>query len=100
MMFWCKVFVAKHDTVVAVCDEELLDKNIKTKDLTIKISKNFYGGQKVDEKTVSQLLSIATIGNLFGKNAVELAKRHGLVAEENIISINGVLHAQFVKIIE
>jgi len=99
-MFWCKVFVVKHDTLVAMCDEDLLEKKIRTKELTIKISKNFYGGEKIDEKTALKLLDVATIGNLFGKNVVELAKRQGLVAEENIISINGIRHAQFVKMVE
>lgn len=99
-MFWCKVFVVKHDTLVAMCDEDLLEKKIRTKELTIKISKNFYGGEKIDEKTALKLLDVATIGNLFGKNTVELAKRQGLVAEENIISINGIRHAQFVKMVE
>lgn len=100
MMFWCKVFVVKHDTLVAMCDEELLEKRIEADGLTIRISKNFYGGEKVDKKTAAQLLSIATIGNLFGKKAVELAKEQGLVADENVISLNGVLHAQFVKMID
>jgi|YelNatPaOPRAMG01_1025707.scaffolds.fasta_scaffold48754_2 hypothetical protein len=99
MMFWCKVFTVKHDVLVAICDEELLGKKIKSKGLTITISKNFYGGEKIDEETAKKFMEIATIGNLFGKKIVELAKKQGLVAEENVISINGIEHAQFVKMI-
>jgi hypothetical protein len=99
MMYWCKVFTVKHEVIVAICDEELLGKRLKTKNLTITISKNFYGGQKIDEERAKKLMEIATIGNLFGKRIVELAKKEGLVAEENVICINGVEHAQFVKMI-
>lgn len=98
-MFWCKVFTVKHDVLVAICDEELLGKKIKSKSLTVTISKNFYGGEKIDEEAAKKVMEVATIGNLFGKKIVELAKKQGLVAEENVISIDGVEHAQFVKMI-
>lgn len=98
-MYWCKVFTVKHDVVVAICDEELLGRKIKSKGLTVTISKNFYGGEKINEETAKRIMETATIGNLFGKKIVELAKKQGLVAEENVITIDGVEHAQFVKLI-
>lgn len=97
-MFWGKIFPAKYDIVVAICDEELIDKEIEMKNHKIKISKNFYGGRLIDEKIAVKLMGKATIGNLIGKNIVELAEKNGFVAKENIILINGVPHAQFVKL--
>ena len=99
-MFWCNVFSDKKDVVVVICDEELLGKKLrmKEKDITIEISRKFYGGKLIDEETAIELLSKATIGNLMGKNIVELASKNGFIVEKNVILIDGVPHAQFVKL--
>ncbi len=98
-MFWGKVFYTKFDIVIAICDENLIEKEIVTKEkLKIKVSKNFYGGQLITEEEALKLMEKATIGNLIGKKIVELAEKNGFIEKENIILINGVPHAQFVKI--
>ena len=97
-MFWCKLFPTGNGLVIAICDEELIDKEIVTKKLKVKVSKNFYGDRLVDGNDVLKLMKKATTCNLMGKNVVEIAKRNGFITEENIILINGVPHAQFVKI--
>lgn len=99
-MFWCKIFFSKKDLVAAICDEELLGKriNLKEKKLKIEISKNFYGGKLIGEKVALGVMKRATIGNLMGKEIVELANQNGFIIMENVIFINGIPHAQFVKI--
>ncbi len=98
-MFWGKVFYTKYDIVVAICDENLIDREIRTKDkLKVKISKSFYGGQLINEAQAVKLMRRATIGNLIGKRIVELAEKNGFIEKENIILINGIPHAQFVKL--
>jgi hypothetical protein len=97
-MFWCKVFSTKYDLVVAICDEDLIDKSIETKDFKIKISKHFYGDKLVDENIAVRLMKKSTICNLMGKNVVELAEKNKFIIKKNVIFINGIPHAQFVKI--
>jgi hypothetical protein len=99
-MFWCNVFTDKKDVVVVICDEELLGKKLKMKErkITIEISEKFYGGKLIDEEKAIKLLNKATIGNLMGKNIVELASKNGFIVKENVILIDGVPHAQFVKL--
>jgi hypothetical protein len=97
-VFWCKIFPTKYDLVVAICDEGLIDQEIDCKKFKVKISKDFYGGKKVDEDVALRLMEKATIGNLIGKNIVDLAEKKGFITRENVISINGIPHAQFVKI--
>jgi hypothetical protein len=86
--------------VVAICDEKLLGKKIfmKKKNLRIEVSKKFYGGKQISEEMAVKLMGKATIGNLMGKEIVELASRNGFIMKENVIFIDGVPHAQFVKI--
>jgi hypothetical protein len=96
-MFWSKLYPTKYDLVIAICDEDLLDKKIGKK-FKIKISKEFYGGKLIDADIALKLMKKATIGNLIGKKIVKLAEENGFIIKENIIVIDGVPHAQFVKI--
>ncbi len=95
-MFWSKLFNTKYDLVIAICDNELIGKKIGSKP-KVKVSKNFYGGRLIDENFALKVMGKATIGNLIGKRIVALAKKSGFITKENIILIDGIPHAQFVK---
>ena len=96
-MFWSKVFTTKEEIVVAICDEELLDKKVEFKGHMVRITKKFYGGERIDEKEAVELMEKATIGNLFGKRIIKLAEKHGFIGKENVIRVGGIPHAQFAK---
>lgn len=104
--FWARVFATQHNLVLAVCDEELIEKELKMRQegkkevLKIKVSKNFYGGMLVNEIVVVRLMRKATIGNFMGMRAVDIAEKNGFIVKENIILIDEVPHAQFVKLSE
>lgn len=100
-MFWGKVFGVKHDIVLAICDQDLIDKKItdKRKNLDVRVTKHFYGEKIIeDEATAVRMMGRATIGNLIGKRITALAESHGFITKENVISIGGIPHAQFVKL--
>ena len=97
-MFWGKVFQTRWEIVVALCDENLLDKVIDKKGIKVKISKNFYGGKLIDEERAVKIMGEATIGNIIGEKIVEIAERNGFISKENIILIDDIPHAQFVKV--
>ncbi len=102
VMYWAKVFTTRTEIIVALCDESILDRIVEFKKTSakIKISKHFYGEHLVDENAVMKLMNRATIGNLFGKDIVSFATKHGFISKENIINIDGIPHAQFVKLQE
>ena len=97
-MFWCRVFQTRYQIVVALCDEKLLDKVIDKKERKIKISKHFYGGKLIDEERAVKVMREGSLGNLIGEKIVEIAERNGFISKENVILIDGIPHAQFVKI--
>ena len=95
-MFWCKCHSIKEQLVVAICDKNLLGKEIGKK-LKIKVKKEFYGGELVDENKTVELMKKATIGNLLGKEIVKLAVEKKFITKENIILIDDIPHTQFLK---
>lgn len=99
--FWCRIFNTRQDFVVAICDKKLLNVVLKfgKKKIKVKISKAFYGGAKIDEQVAVKLLKKATVANLMGEKIVEIAEKKGFITKENVILIDEVPHAQFVKIL-
>lgn len=76
--------------VIAVCDEDLLGKEFSEGKLSLKVSYEFYGGEKKDEAYVKKVLLNADNLNLVGKECVSLAIKLGVVEEKNIIKIKGI----------
>lgn len=74
-MFWGKLFPTKEDLVVAICDENLIGKEIQMKDCIVKVSKYFYGGQLIDENLAVKAMERATVGNLMEKRLSYLPRR-------------------------
>jgi len=98
-VFWARFFLAKRDVVLAMCDDELLDKRIGDGNLKVTVSKHFYGEKLIEsEADAVKCMGMCSIGNLIGKRIVALAQKNGFITKENIISIGGVPHAQFVKL--
>jgi len=97
-VFWSKVFKSGKEVLVAICDEELLDRTLIQGRLRVKISSSFYGGSLVDDAAAEEMMRKSTSGNLFGKKIIALAEKAGFITKENIILIDGVPHTQFVNI--
>lgn len=96
--FWCKLFQTRQDLVGAFCDKSLLDKTLEDGKFKIKVTKHFYGGVLINEKVAVKIMSKITAGNIIGKEIVGAAIKNGFITEENLILIDGVPHAQFIKL--
>lgn len=80
--------------VVAVCDDELLNRTLRHGEAKVPISDSFYGDRLVTDDEVREALSNACNINLFGRRAVQLAQEMGLVDEACCLEVDGVPHAQ------
>ena len=97
--FWCKVVKTKFDVLVAICDEEVVGKEIEIENgFKIVANERFYKEKLINESEALELMQKATIGNLLGERIIRLAVEKGVISPESIILIGGVPHAQFVKI--
>lgn len=84
--------------VGAICDKELLGRKLEDDRFSLKVNEHFYGGVIIDEKTAIKIMTKVSIGNVIGTDIVEIAIKNGFITEENLILIDGIPHAQFVKL--
>lgn len=96
--YWCKAFRTKHELVGALCDEDMLDKRLDDGEVSIRVSKEFYGGMLITADMAVRVMRKVNICNIIGNGIVALAEENGFITRENIILIDGVAHAQFVKL--
>ncbi len=95
-MFRLKIYRVRGEVLVAVCDSDIVGKTFREGDIKIEVKESFYGDREVGEEEVRKALMIATIANITGRKAVELAIRLGVVDRENVLKIGDCWHAQMV----
>lgn len=84
------------EVLVTVCDAELLGKEFKEGEIRLKVSEEFYRGREASVKECLQAMKEATIGNLVG-SIVEDAVKEGIIDPRCVLRVEGVPHAQFVR---
>jgi hypothetical protein len=84
--------------MVACCDKELLGRVFREGKLKLSLQTNFYGNAAMDLLEALVLLDGADILNLVGENIVRAAIERGLVHPHAVISIDGVPHAQVMRL--
>jgi hypothetical protein len=84
--------------VVAVCDETTLGESYENGRVSLTVTEEFYGGEAADAETVLAALARAETANLVGEEAVETAIDGGFVDPENVLELNGTVHAQYVRL--
>ncbi len=86
------------DTLVAVCDAELLGETLEGGRAPFEVSERFYKGTLCDLAEAIEAMGKATICNIVGKKIVEAAIECGLVRRAAVIYIGDVPHAQIVRL--
>jgi hypothetical protein len=86
------------NVVLAICDVELLGKTLREGKIVFKVKDEFYNGGKASVDEAVSMINNSTIVNLVGKCCVEKAIARGYVHPEAVLTIEGVPHAQIVKL--
>lgn len=84
------------DTLVAVCDAEILGKTLGGGRAPFKVSERFYKGTLAAIEEALEAMSKATICNIVGKRIVEAAIEACMVQKAAVIYFGDVPHAQIV----
>jgi len=86
------------NVLLAICDCEVLGKTLREGKIVFHIKDEFYNGGKVSLDQAVSMIENATIVNMVGKKCVEKAIEKGYVHPEAVLNIEGVPHAQIVKL--
>ncbi len=86
------------NVLLAICDCELLGRTLRQGKIAFQIKDEFYNGGKVTVDEAVKMIENSTIVNMVGKNCVKKAIEKGYVHPEAVIKIEGVPHAQIVKL--
>jgi hypothetical protein len=76
--------------LVNICDEELLGTVVEGENLNMKISREYFGGQKVSREHAIALIKSATIINLAGSRIVEQVINEKLAASKAVKRVGSV----------
>ncbi len=90
MSFSIKLSGYQKNTMLNICDADLLGKKITEKELKVHISKNYYGEKIVEKEEAKILLKNSSIINMVGKEIVSLSTSLGIGSEDGIKKIDGV----------
>ena len=95
MKFCIKIHESFGFRILAICDENVLEKEFVFKDLKIKVSKKFYFEKFVEKEELIKILKNEKfdIINAFGNNSVNLLLELNLIDEKNILIIENQKHA-------
>jgi hypothetical protein len=87
-----------NNVLLAICDTEILGKTLREGKIVFNVKEEFYKGARVAIEEAIDMITNSTIVNMVGKNIVQKAIEKGYVHPEAVLNIEGVPHAQIVKI--
>jgi hypothetical protein len=98
-MIYIGIYQQGEDLLIGACDEGLIGKKYKEGKLHLHVDKHFYGSEKITKESLKKYLKDATIANLVGETCVKIAINMGLVDPSCVIYIQGIPHAQMVRML-
>ena len=90
MLFSIRTINHQNNNILNVCDPDLLGKTLVDGDLTITISKAYYGEKTVDELEVKRLLENSMSINMVGEKIISLSTGLGIGSNDAVKKINNI----------
>jgi len=90
MQFSVRVSNYQKNTMLNICDAELLGKKIIQDELNMHISESYYGEKLVEKEEAKSLLKNSVIINMVGKKVVSLSIELGIGSENGIKTISDI----------
>lgn len=91
-----KVHKTADRTILAICDENLLNKKFEEGGLQLDLTSDFYKGREKPEQEIFELIKKAGIINAVGEKCIRFLLKNKMISKENIIKIKDIPHVQVV----
>ena len=86
------------NVLLCMCDAEILGRTLREGKIVFCVKEDFYRGARVPVEEAVSMIEASTIVNMVGRNIVKKAIERGYVHPEAVLNIEGVPHAQIVKL--
>ena len=90
MLFASKLITSSGNTILNICDPDLLDKIIQDEKTQIKISSKYYNDETIDEIEAENLLKKCTSANMVGEKTISLSLKLGIGSPKGVRRIDGI----------
>jgi len=90
MLFSVRVINHQSNLMLNICDAQLLGKNIVKDNITVNISKSYYGERLVEKQEAEDLLKKCSTINMIGKETVSLSVGLGIGSQQGVKEIDGI----------
>jgi len=95
---YIKLKKVNRNVLLAICDCEVLGKTLREGKIVFQVKDEFYNGGRVSLEEAIGMIENSTIVNMVGKKCVEKAIEQGYVHPDAVLNIEGIPHAQIVKL--
>ena len=82
------------ETVLALCDKDILGMRLSDGEMEIHVSEMFYGGKDIESGDIPSMVKKASYVNIMGDMAVDALIDAKMVSEDDVLRVCGVKHAQ------
>jgi hypothetical protein len=95
-----ETYETEQGRMVAAADAELIGDRFEGDGVRIEVDPDFYGDRDktAPSEDVIEALHSASIANLVGEDAVEAGMEAEVIEERNVLRVDGVPHAQMVRL--
>jgi len=83
--------------MVAICDKDLIGKCFREDKLQIEVHRDFYVGELATSDMIASALADADAANIVGERSIRCAIASEFIDPKKIITIDGVPHAQMIR---
>jgi hypothetical protein len=86
------------NVLLAICDAEILGRTLREGKIVFCVKEEFYKGARVNVEEAMSMIENSNIVNMIGRNVVKKAIQKGYIHPEAVLDIEGIPHAQIVKL--
>jgi hypothetical protein len=86
------------NVLLAICDVEILGRTLREGKIVFCVKEDFYKGARVSIEEAVSMMENSTIVNMVGRNVVRKAIEKGYVHPDAVLNIEGIPHAQVVRL--
>jgi len=94
MIFVVNIHKGSEGEILVISDKEIIGRKFEEGKLQLDLSKDFYQGEEMEEEKVKELVNDAYVLHLTGKKTIEFFTKLGLVKKENVLTVDGIPHAE------